>query len=38
MKTWEKPIVESDEAGLEVTRYLPAELGTCDRAKKGAAK
>jgi len=34
MKTWNKPQMTSDDAGFEVTRYFPAELGTCDRSKK----
>lgn len=38
MKNWEKPIVVSDEASLEVTRYLPSELGNCERPRATAAK
>lgn len=31
MKTWKKPVMQTVEAGFEVSRYLPAELGTCKR-------
>lgn len=31
MKTWKKPAMSSVEAGFEVTRYMPAEIGTCGR-------
>lgn len=31
MKSWQKPTVVSDQVSLEVTRYLPAELGNCER-------
>lgn len=34
MKTWAKPEMASEEAGFEICRYLPAELGTCDRSKQ----
>ncbi|MEI2386821.1 pyrroloquinoline quinone precursor peptide PqqA [Breoghania sp. JC706] len=33
MKTWKKPTMASVEAGFEVTRYMPAEIGTCGRKK-----
>lgn len=26
MKTWTKPVVQTTDAGLEVTRYLPSAL------------
>lgn len=29
MKTWNKPVVTTVDAGLEVTRYLPSALDTC---------
>ena len=31
MKTWTKPVTSSVEAGFEISRYLPAELGACKR-------
>lgn len=31
MKTWAKPAMSSVEAGFEVTRYMPAEIGKCGR-------
>jgi hypothetical protein len=31
MKTWKKPSTKAVEAGFEVTRYMPAEIGTCKR-------
>ena len=31
MKTWKKPSTKATEAGFEVTRYMPAEIGTCKR-------
>ncbi|WP_417687772.1 pyrroloquinoline quinone precursor peptide PqqA [Roseibium sp.] len=33
MKTWTKPQMTAVEAGFEVTRYMPAEIGTCGRKK-----
>ncbi|MEJ8475801.1 pyrroloquinoline quinone precursor peptide PqqA [Roseibium algae] len=33
MKTWTKPAMTAVEAGFEVTRYMPAEIGTCSRKK-----
>lgn len=33
MKTWKKPAMTAVEAGFEVTRYVPAEIGTCGRKK-----
>ncbi|WP_040616473.1 pyrroloquinoline quinone precursor peptide PqqA [Roseibium sp. TrichSKD4] len=31
MKTWKKPSMKAVEAGFEVTRYMPAEIGTCKK-------
>lgn len=33
MKTWNKPAMTAVEAGFEVTRYMPAEIGTCKGKK-----
>lgn len=31
MKNWKKPSMQAVEAGFEVTRYMPAEIGTCKK-------
>jgi len=33
MKTWKKPVMTSVEAGFEISRYLPAEIGACKGKK-----
>ncbi len=33
MKTWKKPVMSRVEAGFEISRYLPAEIGSCKRSK-----
>ena len=33
MKSWKKPVMATTEAGFEISRYLPAELGSCKRSK-----
>lgn len=38
MKKWEKPVIVGDQVSLEVTRYLPAELGSCERPEADAGK
>jgi len=38
MKTWTKPVMDSVEAGFEISRYLPAILGSCKNAIKAPTK
>jgi len=38
MKTWTKPVMDSVEAGFEISRYLPAILGSCKNAIKAPPK
>lgn len=31
MKTWKKPVMVTVQAGFEISRYLPSEIGKCKR-------
>lgn len=31
MKTWSKPVMATVNAGFEISRYMPAKLGSCKR-------
>jgi len=31
MKSWKKPVMTTVQAGFEISRYLPAEIGACKR-------
>ncbi len=31
MKAWKKPVMSGVNAGFEISRYLPAEIGSCKR-------